>query len=381
MKPSEVPVESNSASRHFDPEIADASEQEFAASLEQSIEKPRFVVDDPYAETTRVAGAEPSGDPEAPNSPPSDASADPVASRRESLDEPFSPENQPSSSGWREQVSAKVSKYKSRSRHKPRYPSLQLPFEPGRNRARQEPSESSTPPSFSQSVRAEIVALQPAPVREPELPRITLDATARVIEFPRTSPPVIDPNQLAEPILDRPRIVEAPELLPPPPAMGGILIEVPREVEPERRPGFDLPLKSSSITQRWWAGTIDALLVAIAVAAFGYIFIRMTFAIPPWRTCALSVAALLALLWPAYQYAFLVFSETTPGLWLARLQIQRFDGTPAPRNLRRWRVLASILSAVPLGLGYAWCFLDEDQLSWHDRITCTHLAPQGRGAH
>jgi len=26
-------------------------------------------------------------------------------------------------------------------------------------------------------------------------------------------------------------------------------------------------------------------------------------------------------------------------------------------------------------LGYAWTFLDEDQLSWHDRITKTHLAP------
>jgi hypothetical protein len=27
-----------------------------------------------------------------------------------------------------------------------------------------------------------------------------------------------------------------------------------------------------------------------------------------------------------------------------------------------------------LGLGYAWCFLDEDELSWHDRITKTHFA-------
>jgi hypothetical protein len=46
------------------------------------------------------------------------------------------------------------------------------------------------------------------------------------------------------------------------------------------------------------------------------------------------------------------------------------------RGLRRWRVLASILSLASLGLGYAWCFLDEDQLSWHDRITRTHLAPR-----
>jgi hypothetical protein len=42
--------------------------------------------------------------------------------------------------------------------------------------------------------------------------------------------------------------------------------------------------------------------------------------------------------------------------------------------LRRWRVLASFLSAVSLGMGYVWVFLDEDSLCWHDRITRTHLA-------
>jgi uncharacterized RDD family membrane protein YckC len=84
---------------------------------------------------------------------------------------------------------------------------------------------------------------------------------------------------------------------------------------------------------------------------------------------------LIAVLWPAYQYSLLVYSGTTPGLRFAGLTIQRFDGTPAARKLRRWRVLASFLSALSVGLGYAWCFLDEDQLSWHDRITRTHLAP------
>jgi uncharacterized RDD family membrane protein YckC len=111
------------------------------------------------------------------------------------------------------------------------------------------------------------------------------------------------------------------------------------------------------------------------VAAFGYIFVRFTGTLPPWRSSAQLAAILLALFWPAYEYAFLVLSETTPGLRLAKLQIRRFDGSAPSRRLRRWRVLASFLSAASLGLGYGWCFLDEDQLSWHDRITKTHLAP------
>jgi uncharacterized RDD family membrane protein YckC len=117
---------------------------------------------------------------------------------------------------------------------------------------------------------------------------------------------------------------------------------------------------------------IDAGMVAIALAAFGYVFVRIN-GVPPLRIAAEIGAALLAVLWPAYQYVFLVFSKTTPGLRLTKLEVTRFDGAPASRSLRRWRVLASLLSCASLGLGYAWCFLDEDQLSWHDRITRTHL--------
>jgi hypothetical protein len=80
--------------------------------------------------------------------------------------------------------------------------------------------------------------------------------------------------------------------------------------------------------------------------------------------------------WGAYQYLLLVYAGSTPGLRLARLELARFDGSPAGRRLRRWRVLASFLSAASLGMGYAWVFLDEDALCWHDRITHTYLAPK-----
>ena len=83
----------------------------------------------------------------------------------------------------------------------------------------------------------------------------------------------------------------------------------------------------------------------------------------------------VGVLWIAYQYLLLVYSGTTPGLRIAKLRLECFDGSPAPRRLRRWRVLASVLSTVSLGLGYAWCFLDEDALCWHDRITRTYTAP------
>jgi len=88
-------------------------------------------------------------------------------------------------------------------------------------------------------------------------------------------------------------------------------------------------------------------------------------------------AALSSLFWAAYQYLLMIYAGTTPGLLIAKLRLAHFDGSRAGRKLRRWRVIASFLSAASLGMGYLWVFLDEDSLCWHDRITHTYLAPKG----
>jgi hypothetical protein len=83
-------------------------------------------------------------------------------------------------------------------------------------------------------------------------------------------------------------------------------------------------------------------------------------------------------LWAAYHYLLIVYAATTPGLRLAKLSLTRFDDSSTTRSLRRWRVLASLLSALSLGMGFAWVFLDEDGLCWHDRITRTYLSLRKR---
>jgi uncharacterized RDD family membrane protein YckC len=132
------------------------------------------------------------------------------------------------------------------------------------------------------------------------------------------------------------------------------------------------------MARRVAATAIDAFLVMSAFAAFAYIFFRFTAELPPLAKIAGSGALLIGLMWSAYQYLLLVYSGTTPGLKLAKLELHRFDGSPVPLRLRRWRVLTSVLSGLSLGLGYAWCFLDEDRLCWHDRITRTYMAPRNR---
>jgi len=146
----------------------------------------------------------------------------------------------------------------------------------------------------------------------------------------------------------------------------------------EKRPGIDIPLQSAPLSRRICAAAIDGIIIAAAGALFGFIFWKLTAIRPPRFQIMGLAAGLFGLFWAAYQYLLLVYSGATPGLRLARLELARFDGSPASRGLRRWRVLASFFSAASLGMGYAWVFLDEDSLCWHDRITHTYLAPKRR---
>lgn len=146
----------------------------------------------------------------------------------------------------------------------------------------------------------------------------------------------------------------------------------------EKRPGIDIPLQSAPLARRIFSVAIDGVIIAAAGALFALIFWKVT-AIRPPRLQVIGLAAGFAtLFWAVYQYLLVVHSGTTPGLRLTRLELTRFDGSRANRRLRRWRVLASFLSAASLGMGYAWVFLDEDSLCWHDRITHTYLAPKAK---
>jgi uncharacterized RDD family membrane protein YckC len=302
------------------------------------------------------------------------------------------------SSAWRQEVAARLNRYQARHKPRPpRYPSLLLRFEeeapaPAVGNAPGDPQLfSQRSPVSNQALALDTFAdnethavempvtdpIPPPQVHPSERTAFAAPTTAKIIEFPRSWTPAPPPlDELAEPIMDRPRILEAPEVVPPLPALGGITIEPVQQPEFEKRPGIDIPLQSAPLAQRIFAAAIDGVIIAIAGVLFGFVFWKLT-AIRPPRIQLLELAAgLSGVFWAAYQYLLVVYSGATPGLRLARLELSHFDGSHAGRRLRRWRVLASFLSAASLGMGYAWVFLDEDSLCWHDRITHTYLAPR-----
>ncbi len=304
------------------------------------------------------------------------------------------------SPAWRDELSARLTRYRARRKPRPpRYPSLRLPFEAGDSFRPLAPSCGEdfreAPPEFKNlsdhalaldgsaavelaSLQAEGAARQSPAAMPPVAPNLwTSHPGAKIIEFPRSAtseaPPLWD--ELAEPVMERPRILEAAEIAPAP-ALGGITIETVQQREVEKHPGIDIPLQSAPLARRLAAAALDGLIIAAASALFGFIFWKIT-AVQPPRVQVLGLSAgMPCLLWAAYQYLLITYSGSTPGLRLAGLEVTHFDGTRVNRRRRRWRVLASYLSAISLGMGYAWLFLDEDALCWHDRITHTYLAPK-----
>ncbi len=346
FEPNPDAASTREAQRLIDPEAFEASEQQFAASLEsmELLPAARFVVDHAPGDVTGFPAEPPdSSASKQRQSPaeeqPSYTTHSETSSRDLDLDAAGDP------SAWRQEVAARLNRYRERRQPRaPRYPSLRLRFEPAQpDWTARDNTEVPTPSRQSVAEDSRQVAISAEPksqnLTEKPLPAklVAAEATAKIIEFPRSAAPPRPLDELAEPVLDRPRILEAPEI---------------------------------------GAGATDFLIVCMALSGFGYVFFRIAAIVPPLTQAAGWGMFIAGVFWVAYQYLFLVHAGITPGLKIMKLRLSRFDGKPVPRGLRRWRVLASLLSGLSLGLGFAWCMLDEDELCWHDRITHTYMAPK-----
>jgi uncharacterized RDD family membrane protein YckC len=290
----------------------------------------------------------------------------------------------PADDGWKEEVANRLQNYRARrGTRRPRFNgTLSLDFDRAANRMvalAEEPDIRNE--FFGAAAPTDEAAAEPfAPAAGDEDPSITAAAPAsfetNLIEFPRL-PTLFDTtplaNELADPVLDRPRILLVPEEVPTSVAPLADIHLTPDD--PVAAPVLDLPLCVAPMGQRFLAGCADALLVLVAAAVFMALVLREVPA-PDSRIGFALVAVLPLALWAIYEYLFLVHCATTPGMRLAGLELASFDSEIIRRRSRRARALASMLSAFPLALGLIWALLDDDTLCWHDRITRTYLVPR-----
>ena len=159
--------------------------------------------------------------------------------------------------------------------------------------------------------------------------------------------------------------------LPPNSPMDGDGLATEVAIQAEQHSGL-YPV--ASMDERRLAALIDAACLLFAyggfLALFGSLGGQFTFS----KMSAAVYTIAFAIVYLQYFALFTVFGGTTPGMMLRGLHVVDFSGEPpTPRRLLL-RAAGYILSAGTFFLGFLWAMWDEDELTWHDRISHTYLS-------
>lgn len=141
------------------------------------------------------------------------------------------------------------------------------------------------------------------------------------------------------------------------------------------------PLMTAPLRLRLMASIVDICIVTAGLLAFITAFaltagkLLEKFPAPnasshmPPQLAAISAFATFSFLYLLYQILFFTFADATPGMRFAHIGLCTFADENPTRAAMRRRLVACLLSACPLGIGFLWAFLDDDRLGWHDRIS------------
>jgi uncharacterized RDD family membrane protein YckC len=131
---------------------------------------------------------------------------------------------------------------------------------------------------------------------------------------------------------------------------------------------------AASLHERRITALIDVACLAFAyggfLALFGSLGGHFTVSKLSGTICFFT----LAFVYLQYFGLFTIFGGTTPGMLIRGLQVVSFSGdVPTPRQYLL-RATGYLLSAGTMFLGFLWAMWDEDELTWHDRLSRTYLA-------
>jgi len=116
------------------------------------------------------------------------------------------------------------------------------------------------------------------------------------------------------------------------------------------------------------------LLIAVLVVATALVVLPLGLGLgisvnpanPLYRLYLLSVIV-------GFFLFFWVRGGQTLGMRVWRIKVIRDDGRPLTLKDATVRFGAAVLSWLPLGLGFFWCWFDPQRLTWHDRLSGTRL--------
>jgi uncharacterized RDD family membrane protein YckC len=229
-----------------------------------------------------------------------------------------------------------------------------------------------------------VEAAQPIAANLIEFPR-EIVATRRL--RPRITEALIDedePQQLSifeveansistEPMGAATRTMEEPAWI------GSSWQQIELDDQPQPLPDYyaiqpDAPkLYQAPFSRRMMATMVDAALILSLVWGSAYLLASHVDRLPSLRVSeVLGVIVTLGFA-ALYEWFFLTFAKVTPGMRYAQLSLCTFDEEVPTAAQIKGRMKAMLISVLPAGLGVVWSIFDEDQMSWHDRLSKTYL--------
>ena len=130
----------------------------------------------------------------------------------------------------------------------------------------------------------------------------------------------------------------------------------------------------ASLKDRQLAGIIDAAFLLFAFGGFVALFGSLGGQLTLSKMSAAVYLAALSVVYFQYFALFTVFGATTPGMMFRGLQVMSFSGEPPTPRQMLLRSAGYMLSAATCLIGFIWALWDEDQLTWHDRLSKTYLS-------
>jgi uncharacterized RDD family membrane protein YckC len=156
-----------------------------------------------------------------------------------------------------------------------------------------------------------------------------------------------------------------------PPAANSIAPDLPSMAVPAPHPGL-LPV--ASLDERRLAALADAACLFFAYGGFLALFGSLGGQFTLSKLSAAVCMTTFAIVYLQYFSLFTIFGGTTPGMMLRGLQVVSFSGEPPTPRQMFFRSAGYVLSAGTFFLGFLWAMWDEDELTWHDRLSHTYLS-------
>jgi uncharacterized RDD family membrane protein YckC len=149
-----------------------------------------------------------------------------------------------------------------------------------------------------------------------------------------------------------------------------------RRPEPEHyyAPVTDsVSLDQAPLGRRLMATMIDVALILGVACAIAALAASKLSHLPGMKASELTAFAVVAIIGVLYECLFLLYAKCTPGMRYAELSLCTFDDEHPTREQMKARLVAMLLSLLPMGLGMLWAIFDEDNMTWHDRHSRTYM--------